>query len=167
MRKVSVILSLISLSIFLIITSCNKNDEKTPKDYLTDGSWIINDIELDPGIELVPGVPITDVYDLFYTEECMRDDLIIFNSDGTITEDEGLIKCDPNAPQTTTENTWEMSDDGTTISATFFGLDSGSAEIIVLNENIFMFSTTVLPDFAVQLGIENQVVTVTMSKHEQ
>lgn len=155
----------VALSIMIVtFSSCRKEDEKTPRDFLTDGQWKITDMELDPGIELVPGFPIKDVYDLVYTEDCQKDDLIIFNDDGTITEDEGPVKCDPNAPQSVTESTWAMNDEATTISATFFGLDSGAADILILNENIFQFSTTALPDFVSQLGIENQTIIITMMK---
>lgn len=157
-------LTLITISIILVtFSACRKDDEKTTKDFLTDGQWKVTDIELNPGIETVPGLPpIKDVYDFVFTEDCNKDDLIIFNDDGTITEDEGLTKCDPNDPQSVTENTWTMNEEETTISATFFGIDSGSANILILNENIFQFSTTTLPDFVVQLGIENQTVTITM-----
>jgi len=164
MKRFYSTLSIITLSIIILISSCKKDAEKTPRDFLTEGQWRITDVELDPGIELVPGFPIKDVYDLFYTQDCMKDDLIIFNADGTITEDEGATKCDPDDPQSVTENTWSMNEEQTTISATFFGLDSGSADIIALNENIFIFSTTALPDFATQFGIENQTITVTMTK---
>ena len=164
MNKSYSIFSIVLLSVIIIFSSCTKDDEKTPKDFLIDGQWRITDVELDPGIEIIPGVPIKDVYDLFITQDCAKDDLIIFNADGTITEDEGPTKCDPDDPQSVTENTWSMNEEQTTISATFFGLDSGSADIIALNENIFIFSTTALPDFATQFGIENQTITVTMTK---
>jgi len=158
---------LITISIIAVtFSSCRKDDdEKTPKDFLTEGQWKITDIELDPGIETVPGLPpIKDVYNFVFTEDCQKDDLIIFNTDGTITEDEGALKCNPDDPQSVTENTWTMNEDETTINATFFGLDSGSADIIMLNENIFEFSTTALPDFVTQMGIENQTITITMVK---
>ncbi len=165
MKRLYPIISSLFLASIILISSCSKNEEKTPRDFLVDGQWRITDVEMDPGIE-IGGITIKDVYDIFITQECMKDDLIIFNADGTITEDEGPTKCDPNSPQTTTENTWSMNEEQTTISATFFGLDSGSADIIALNENIFMFSTTALPDFVGQLGIENQTITVTMTKEK-
>lgn len=133
-----------------------------PKDYLTSGEWKVSDVELNPGISY-GGITITHVFD-FLGEECSKDNIFKFNEDGSITEDEGAEKCNPDDPQTTTEGTWNLSEDGASISAVFWGLDTGSADIITLSETTFEFSTTALPDFAVALGIENQTVTVSMTK---
>jgi hypothetical protein len=42
------------------------------------------------------------------SEPCEKDDLIIFNTNGTITNDEGLTKCDPTDPQTTAGGNWAL-----------------------------------------------------------
>ncbi len=161
MRNYTIIASLLLISIMITFSSCRKED-KGPQDYLTEGEWKVTDVELNPGIT-VSGITITHVFD-FMGDECSKDNLFKFNEDGTITEDEGATKCDPSDPQTTTEGTWTLSEDGSSISAVFWGLDTGSADIIILNETTFEFSTTALPDFVAGLGIENQKVKVTMTK---
>ncbi|MBT3174486.1 MAG: hypothetical protein HN336_06530 [Lentimicrobiaceae bacterium] len=152
--------SLILLIITIILSSCEK-DNKGPVDYLTAGNWRITGLELSPGIDF-NGINITNVYDFIF-QECSRDDLIRFNADGTITEDEGPTKCNPSDPQTITDNTWVLSEDGSSISATFFGIETGSADILVLNETTFKISATALPDFVEGFGLENQLIIVTMT----
>ncbi len=142
----------------MVFSSCRK-EEKGPVDYLTEGEWKVTDVELNPGIT-ISGITITHVLD-FLGDECSKDNLFKFNTDGTITEDEGPIACDP---PSTTEGTWTLSEDGSSISAVFWGFDTGTADIIILNESTFKFSTTALPDFVGGLGIDNQTVKVTMTK---
>ncbi len=157
------ILTLLLISIVVVISSCRKDEEleKTSKDFLTAGNWQITALKIEPGIEYM-GIVLTDIYS-FAIKDCSKDDLITFNSDGTITEDEGPTKCNPEDPQTVTENTWTLSEDGKSISATFFGMDSGSADVLVLNETTFKFSTISLPEFASMFGITDQTLTVTMT----
>ncbi|MAZ93056.1 MAG: hypothetical protein CMF58_01430 [Lentimicrobiaceae bacterium] len=159
--KLSSIKNHLVLLIFTIILSSCEKDSKGPVDYITAGDWKITGMELTPGINF-NGISITNVYDFIF-QECSRDDLILFNADGTITEDEGPTKCDPGDPQTVTNNTWALSEDESIISATFFGIDGGSADILVLNETTFKVSTMALPDFAEGFGLENQIITITMT----
>ena len=49
----------------------------------------------------------------------------------------------------------------TTVSTS--GIDGGSADILVLNVTTFKVSTMALPDFAEGFGLENQIITITMT----
>jgi hypothetical protein len=88
-------------------------NQKSAKDYLMDGDWLVVAATLDPPyvVELF-GTKIT-MYDLYDDlEPCEKDDLWRFKADGRLEYDEGPTKCDPNDPQTSDGGTWTLSADG-------------------------------------------------------
>jgi Lipocalin-like domain len=46
-------------------------------------------------------------------EACEKDDLFKYNIDFTVTYDQGVIKCDPSSPQTSSAGTWVFNSDKT------------------------------------------------------
>lgn len=100
----------------LTFTSCKKDEELSKTEMLTTGSWIQVGATEDG----------QDVWDADY-EDCEKDDITTFSSDGTFTIDEGATKCNPSDPQISDSGTWELSSDEKTITIKGF-----PAEIITL-----------------------------------
>lgn len=81
MKKV---LFIICVSCVTILMSCKK--EVTQKEYLTKQGWMQN-----KGFFESNG---TEVYNYFAeTQECRKDDILMFNSDGTYTITDGASSC--------------------------------------------------------------------------
>jgi len=130
----------------LTFTACKKDEDspKTAKDYLTAGFWKMTAGTIDPGIDF-GGTVITDFY--AFLDACEKDDLTRFNADGTITDDEGATKCDPDDPQTTTDGSWVLSADNKTVTMSYPGEDPTSMTIGTLNESTFVGTYTIVEDF--------------------
>lgn len=90
----------------LVLFSCKK-DEKSKSDLLIDGGcWKHTKSEAYN----------TDnsTWENVIIDACDNDDCLTFNSGGTLTFDEGAIKCDPTDPQTSS-GSWTLSSDETTL----------------------------------------------------
>ncbi len=108
MRNNLIVLSiLIVLSVFA--TSCQK--EKTKTELLTEKSWLVTAITVNPGIP-TGAVPITDLFAQY--EPCIKDNLLTFAADKKYSEAEGATKCNPSDPQMVEIGTWSF-DAGETI----------------------------------------------------
>jgi hypothetical protein len=131
---------IMSLGLIFLLSACDSDDDKTPsktvKEYLTSGFWKTTAKTIDPGIDQGDGTVITDLYAQW--DECQKDDLIRFNMDGTITDDEGVIKCDTNNPQTVNDRTWELSDDNKSLSISHPDEGTMIYEILELNDKTFI-----------------------------
>lgn len=155
-------LGLISLLMLLAVASCKKEDpvpEKTTKDHITAHNWKLTAQVMDPGINF-NGTIITDVFVL--ASDCTKDDLTKFESNGSITDDEGATKCNATDPQTTTDGKWVLSSDNKTITISYPGETPTSIEILTINESTFKGKFTTVDDFG--SGLITYVVTVTFSK---
>ena len=97
--------SILSVLLFslLIISGCKEEETvvvstPTKTELLTASPWIITAQTFSPGVDLGDGQGIiTDYYP--FMDPCEKDDLLVFESDGTGNLDEGAIKCDPLSPQ--------------------------------------------------------------------
>jgi hypothetical protein len=83
-------------------------------DAILNKNWQTTVFTVDPGINL-GGTVITDLYAQW--EDCDKDDLFRFSSDGNIIDDEGALKCDASDPQTVTRK-WSANSTGTIITLT-------------------------------------------------
>lgn len=103
---------------FLMVSSCKKDDDDpvNKKAILTANSWKLSGMTIDPAIDFF-GIQISDIYNGFM-DDCAKDDLMIFNEDGSYTGDEGATKCDPDDPQITEEGTWVFNADETQLITT-------------------------------------------------
>jgi len=145
MKNYFKILSLLSIATILVVSSCKKEeDSKSLSDYLTAGNWKVTAMTINPGIDF-QGTVITDYYSL-NTEDCSKDDFMKFNADGTLIEDEGSIKCNPDDPQTVTSN-WTLNENTSVLSITYPDGDSESITIVSINETTFVVSNTITEDF--------------------
>jgi hypothetical protein len=82
--------------------ACKKSDKKDSggSDALTGGKWQITSMKLS--------TPFGSQELMDTAQECEKDNFILFNTDKSLTMDEGATKCDPSDPQTTTDGTWDM-----------------------------------------------------------
>ena len=124
----------------IFMSSCSKDEDspeevaKTTTEYLTAGNWKTTAMTISPGLNF-GGVEITDFYAQF--EACEKDDLTKFNTDGTITDDEGATKCDPNDPQTTNDGTWVLSADNSSVTIGYPDEDPITMNIVQLDGSVF------------------------------
>ncbi len=146
MKKYSKILSLLTLLLLFVVSSCNKEEEtKSLSAYLTAGNWKVTAMTVSPGIEY-GGAIITDFYSLM-TEDCSKDDWIKFNTNGSITEDEGTLKCDDDDPQQTTNGSWTLNESTSTLTISYPGETSEMITIVSINETTMVVNSTMTEDF--------------------
>lgn len=172
-------LSMLVMALLVTFSACNKDDDdddvlKTPTEYLTAHSWMTTSIEISPAPEIYAGIVINDLYEeitvlgqtFSFMEDCDKDDLIIFNTDGTVTDDAGATKCDPDEPQQTDGGTWVLSADGKTItSVSPIGTeDNISGQISTLDDNNFIMTLEITDDLGLGLGTEDYTLTIHMVK---
>jgi hypothetical protein len=105
MKKLSIYM--MAVLIGAIMFGCKKDETKSSKDNII-GKWMMTGMTVNPAIE-----GVTDYFSTW--SECSKDDLTIFNADGTVTNDEGATKCDDNNPQTSSGGTWALSSDNKTL----------------------------------------------------
>lgn len=102
----------------LIIISCKDNDStpdpnkpaKTNTELLTDSSWILVSAQFNPPLVINLGPKIDTFNNLFEVplyEDCNRDNRIKFNSNNTMTLDNGAKKCG-SEPQTANDGIWKF-----------------------------------------------------------
>ncbi|MCB0823032.1 MAG: lipocalin family protein [Bacteroidales bacterium] len=155
---------LVLLVLAVIVTACKKDDDdststKTNKEYLTSGYWKITAMTIDPGVSF-GGTTITDLYSQF--PSCTKDDIMKFNSDGSITDDEGATKCDVNDPQTTNDGSWVMSQDNKSFTVSYPGEDAFTMTIIEISDTKLKGSYTAVEDWG--SGALTYTYTVTFAK---
>ena len=114
------LLFLVTALSLVLLMSCKKDSSPTKKDLLTAKSWKLSAYTIDPQIAITdPNGNITgytnDMYALL--PDCSKDNTRKFNSDGSFVADEGVVKCDATAAQTTT-GTWVFNSDQSGITLT-------------------------------------------------
>lgn len=148
MKKPSLYLMVVlfGLSIF----SCKKDSTATAKENLI-GKWMMTAMTISPAIN-----GVTDMFST--TDACGKDDLIIFNADGTVTNDEGVVKCNASDPQTSSGGTWALSADGKTLTVTSTTNEIQVITVVTLSSTKFVGTMTM-----VQSGV-TYTYTVTLVK---
>jgi hypothetical protein len=132
----------------LAVTGCKKEEEAattsptttpapTKTELLTGKNWKVTAATSDPAIDWNgSGTMVTDVYSQI--DPCVQDNLTKFNTNFTVTEDEGALKCDPADPQTTNTTTWAWNTNETILTIDDDGSGPGTAEsytLLDLNAN--------------------------------
>ncbi len=166
MRRLVLQSGIVLFSMIFIFTACKKdeNDDsststKTVKEYLTAGYWKVTGMTIDPGLNF-GGTVITDFYSQM--PDCQKDDLTKFNSDGSITDDEGATKCNPNDPQTTNDGSWVLSSDNASVTISYPNEDPMTVTIITLNDNTLKGTYTMVEDLGG--GPLTYTFTITMTR---
>jgi hypothetical protein len=164
--------SLMMGSVALMVTSCKKDEEATATtptttpaptktELLTGKNWKVTAATVDPAIDWNGnGTLVTDVYSQL--EPCDQDDLTKFNTNFTVTEDEGAIKCDPAAPQTTNNATWAWNTNETILTID----DDGTGPLIADSFNVLELTATTFRAKQTLTGGDstNYVFTITWTK---
>mgnify|MGYP006995651492 FL=1 len=153
-------LSLLTLIVVIMMSSCKKDDEtKTDVEYLSVGNWKTTACTVNPGIEMEDGTIITDIYNSTRAgigiPECSKDNLNSFIIDGEYIVDEGAMKCEPDDPQTIS-GTWILSVDGKTITITYDG-------IVVVLTLISINDSTLVVSFPFYEDTDSPTATMTLT----
>ncbi len=115
MKKL-VIVALIGAIAMVSFQSCQKDDSNSGG--TLEGSWIQVGSTFD-------GVNTWNDPDEW--DDCEKDDITTFNTNGTYSIDEGATKCDPDDPQISDSGSWSLSSDKKTLT-----MDGFSLEVITL-----------------------------------
>jgi len=136
------ILSIALFSFAFILFACNDSTTTTPApavktktDMLCFSNWTVSTATISPGIDIGGGQLITNL--LAQSDSCDLDDFTKFNADKTGKDDDGLTKCDPTDPQSTSF-TWSFNEDETKIT-----YDGDLYDIVVLNETTLTVKITI------------------------
>lgn len=89
-----------------LFAACKKDDDPSRREILTSGNWRMTAFTLS-----VAGMQQSTGYDT--QDPCIKDNLTLFKTDGTVISDEGATKCDPTAAQTSPVGTWELLENDT------------------------------------------------------
>jgi len=154
--------SMLVVASLFVLSSCEKKSDpiKSTTDYLTAGNWKVTGMTVSPGIDVM-GVVITDIYQ-YMLEDCTKDDLIRFNTDGTVTEDEGATKCDPDDPQTTNDGTWTLTDNDKTLTVMYPNEDPAPATIVSINGTTLVVTAPLSLDFGIEKSGYTTTITMTL-----
>lgn len=163
MNKKLYLLPIIALVFSFAFISCGDDDDgdpaKSTTEYLTSGTWNVTAMSINPGINFGSGT-ITDFY--AFMDACEKDDLITFNSNGTITDDEGATKCDPSDPQTSNDGTWTFDAATSKLTISYPNEDPITLTISSINDSNMNGSYTVEEDFGA--GMQTYTFSMTMTK---
>lgn len=85
--------------------------EDAVKEKLTSKRWLL--INSQSKIDMGNGYQIIDIYGSL--DPCNQDDLTIFETDFTITKDEGAVMCSGNTKQTYKDGNWKLEENGSVI----------------------------------------------------
>jgi hypothetical protein len=114
MRKINIV----ALGLVLI-ASCKKDEKKkvddnptpttsTKQEKLVNGKWQITELYIEKDG--------TVGYDhMSSMAACEKDNMFTFNSDATISSDEGATKCDASVDQVTTDGNWSIDEASSTL----------------------------------------------------
>ena len=135
MIKLKPVRTLLILGItILTISSCKKDKAKSKTDLITAGGWKIVKAEQKAGtsawIDVTPSAA------------CEKDDVMIFNTNGTFEANEGATKCSPADLQIYDTGTWSFESNETQLKTTSTGSPSYTVSIDQLDESTFVTTET-------------------------
>lgn len=127
----------------------------TNTEKLTGKNFKMTALTVSPGFN-IGGTIITDFYAQMLA--CVKDNTYRFNTDKTITYDEGPTKCDPTAPQTTS-GTWMWSTDEKVLTVKDDPSDPGTSYTVITNDG-----TTLKVSYDEEDSGINYTYTITWTK---
>ncbi len=100
---------LASILITIAFCACKKDNgsSATKTELLVAGKWQLTGANFSES-----GVTVFDLYSTVMTS-CQTDNFYTFNSNNTVTVDEGATKCSDTAAQTTTTGSWSLTSNDT------------------------------------------------------
>jgi hypothetical protein len=136
-------LALALATVLMFSSSCKKDDDDPSNtDKITGKNFVMTAWTIDPPVDIGAG-PFSDLFALL--PACTKDDITVFNADGTMTLDEGASKCEQGDPQTTS-GTWSFIDNETKLSTTVDG-NTQVMDIVELTENTLRLSYEETEDY--------------------
>ena len=110
MKKIQTI---IAISILMICIACKKDNKESRMNLITAGNWKMIAFTVNPGYDYDGDGDIdTDIFAV--TDECERDNLYLFQTNGALEINEGAAKCDAGDPQVYATD-WEFSNNESNI----------------------------------------------------
>lgn len=104
---------------------------------LTSGSWKITASSSIIEYPQPQGTQTVDIYAI--SQDCTNDNTYTFNSDKTVTTDEGPTKCNGSDPQTKTGGSWELYDNNNKLKVSD-GVNTIDATVVSMNSNNFVLT---------------------------
>ena len=128
LRFISFAMLLMLMGGLVTVSSCKKDDDDSPSKTKTISGkkFFVKSMKVDPAITTPTGV-ITDLF--AFMPDCVKDNYLTFNENGTLVSDEGATKCEPDDPQTET-GTWEFMNNETQLKMT----SDGDSEIYAIDQ---------------------------------
>ncbi len=129
MRK-TIVLNVLVFAVALSFNSC-KDDEPTlsVKEYITSNNWKAKSITINPAYDWYhTGTAITDL--MADWDDCIKDDLTIFETNGNLCMGSGAIKCEEDENEKVCSETYTLSEDGKTLTRSEW---TGSTTIKAIN----------------------------------
>lgn len=126
---------------FIFAGACKKKDSpspvanKTNTEKLTAKNWTLAKATFNPPLVITLGTKdstFVNLFDIPLIEACRKDNIFIFNADGTITIDNGPILCGTE-PQTVKDGNWRFLNNETQIEITnsaYFNLINAAGVLI-------------------------------------
>lgn len=160
-------LSILMIASATVLTNCKKDkktdDETTTPtpapsntDKLTGKNFKVTAITVNPGF-FDGNATITDWYASAYYDDCLKDNLFKFNTNGTYVEDEATVVCQ--GANQTTSGTWSWNSTETIITVKQNGETTGTDFKVLTNDG-----TTLKGTITESLGGTNYVFTYTYVK---
>ena len=99
--------TVIAISILMICVACKKDNKENRMDLISSGNWKMIAFTVNPGYDYdVDGDIDTDIFAV--TDNCEKDNLYLFKTNGALELNEGTLKCDVGDPQVYSTD-WEFS----------------------------------------------------------
>lgn len=135
-----------------VVSSCTEEDE----DPSIIGSWVFTDAVFNPAV-MIDSVMVTDAYNLFFSDACDQDNLIIIQDGGIQISDQGVLLCDSTALQQVTGSyTYEGS--------TFIAIETSTGDTTFVITNVAITSTTMTGSISTEFNDESTNVDVTLTR---
>lgn len=115
-----------------VLGACKKENSSSRTYFLTSRNWRLSAVT---STLIVNGQPVvTDTYATY--PACARDDFYRFSSNNLVLQDQGSLKCNASAPQTTA-GPWSFNSTQTQLSFLPIGYATQTGEIIELSATTF------------------------------
>lgn len=140
-------LLLLAVAASVSLASCGNDDDdvvaKSKTELLTSSGWKATSLTINPAFDFDgDGVKETDL--LAGEAACNTDDITVYKTDKTYTDEEGASKCDPSDPQVYGNGTWTFNGDESVLSTTpaGTGVSTTNYTITELSESTMKLTTT-------------------------
>jgi hypothetical protein len=141
--KLSKLILILAISGSFLFNAC-KDEEKDPEptggksktELIAGANWKLTKATFNPAIVVNLGSfndTFINLFDIPLITDCQKDNMILFNADGTMTIDNGTLKCAPSEPQTAKDGNWTFLNNETQIEITnseYFKLISSTKVIL-------------------------------------